>query len=89
MATVTITQHHSGFWNVPDRYSVGAAGDVDQSSADYILPDGYTVEDGAIRDPDGHLCELVGTGRYGKGAPKLTSFLGARPDAVLQRAPQT
>lgn len=87
MTTVTLTRHYSGFQNVADKYSVGSNEHAGRASvSDWILPDGYEVDDDVIRDAAGYECAIIPDDDSGR--PQLVSKAGpidATP--VLQRAP--
>lgn len=89
MTKVTLYKIHSGFANVPDRYEIESHladefnGDF---AADFVLPDGYSIDENRlgfpmIFDPSGRGCEIL---NHTSGRPQLFSGFGASP--VLERA---
>jgi hypothetical protein len=79
MATVTITRAFSGFTNVADTMLVGAHDDVAGTVAEYILPEGYTVDSDRIFDNHGFEC-FIETGAV------LVSRAGPAADVALVAA---
>ena len=87
MTIITITRHYSGFQNRADRFSVGDNETVDSAVLDYVLPDGYQIDGGVIRDAEGYQCEIVP--HRGSGRPQLISLAGpVKAQPVLARAAQ-
>lgn len=84
MTTVVLTRYYSLFVNVQDRYSVGNhEADGDAATETYALPDGYSVIDGDICDPDNIVC-LIYPAQNGK--PTLISAIGNRERVTLEVA---
>ncbi|WP_370677613.1 hypothetical protein [Pleomorphomonas sp. PLEO] len=75
-----ITKHYIA-GNVDPRFSLGNnERDGHAELFEVELPDGYTVRDTILRDPDGYECGIyVGKG----GRPKISSKAGSCPDVQL------
>jgi hypothetical protein len=72
---ITITRHHTGFYNVADQYSLGNnEHDGNASTTAYTLPSGYSFDPvcNDIRDPDGCVCAIV----QSDDGPQLISLVG-------------
>ena len=83
MTKITITRHYIAS-NVADRFSVGNNEHDGNASIDtYVLPAGYHVDVGCVRDPNGIECSIVLGPHNG---PRLISRIGNRPDVDLRAA---
>jgi hypothetical protein len=90
MTTITLTRHYSGFRNVADWYTIGSnEQDGNAAAKDYVLPEGYHLDDGptappggVIRDPDGDQCEILA----GRHAPMLIHLVRRRDNLTLTPA---
>jgi hypothetical protein len=90
MTTITLTRHYSGFRNVADWYSIGNnEEDGNAAAKDYVLPEGYRLDDGptapsggVIRDPAGGPCEILSS----RNGPLLLHLFGRRDDFTLTPA---
>lgn len=81
MTTITITRLFSGFQNVEDRFALGdLEHDGNAAAGRYVMPAGYSVDTGLIRDPAGIECAIVDDGN---GRPMLVSRAGMHADVVL------
>lgn len=81
MTKVIITKRYSGFRNVSDDYVLGNREHFGQAAAkEYVLPEGYTVQDDRVYDSDDIECALVPDD---DGAPMLISLKGRCPSHRL------
>jgi hypothetical protein len=85
---VTLSRRFSGFVNVADTWRIGDDPDHAGSTHDYILPDGYTLNEMTIcgiADPNGIDCAIV---THSSGRPQFVSVGAGGVDAhpVLRRA---
>jgi hypothetical protein len=85
---VTLSRRFSGFANVADSWHIGDDLDHAGVTHDYVLPDGYTLDEMAllgIADPHGIDCQIVS---HSSGRPQLISIGAGGVDAqpVLERA---